>query len=38
MSQEEAARLLEALGIDEQKLLEERFRARGRRVDVEKDW
>jgi Ca-activated chloride channel family protein len=38
MSREEAARLLEALGIDEQKLLEERFRARGRRVDVEKDW
>jgi Ca-activated chloride channel homolog len=38
MSPEEAARLLEALGNDEQKLLRERFRARGRRVDVEKDW
>jgi tetratricopeptide (TPR) repeat protein len=38
MSREEAARLLEALGSDEQKLLQERFRARGRRVDVEKDW
>jgi Ca-activated chloride channel family protein len=38
MSPEEAQRLLEALGIDEQKLLKERFRARGRRVDVEKDW
>jgi Ca-activated chloride channel homolog len=38
MSPEEAARLLEALGNDEQKLLQERFRARGRRTDVEKDW
>lgn len=38
MSAEEAARLLEALGNDEQKLLRERFRSRGRRVDVEKDW
>ncbi|HWN80485.1 MAG TPA: VWA domain-containing protein, partial [Candidatus Udaeobacter sp.] len=38
MSPDEAQRLLEALGIDEQKLLKERFRARGRRVDVEKDW
>ena len=38
MTPEEAARLLEALGNDEQKLLRERFRARGRRVDVEKDW
>jgi len=38
MTAEEAARLLEALGNDEQKLLRERFRARGRRVDVEKDW
>jgi Ca-activated chloride channel family protein len=38
MSQEEAARLLEALGNDERKLLKERFRSRGRRVNVDKDW
>jgi Ca-activated chloride channel family protein len=38
MTAEEAARLLDALGNDEQKLLRERFRARGRRVDVDKDW
>lgn len=38
MTAAEAARLLEALGNDEQQLLRERFRARGRRVDVEKDW
>ncbi len=38
MTAAEAARLLEALGDDEQQLLRERFRARGRRVDVEKDW
>jgi Ca-activated chloride channel family protein len=38
MSAAEAARLLEALGNDERRLLKERFRSRGRRVDVEKDW
>jgi len=38
MTAAEAARLLEALGNEEQELLRERFRARGRRVDVEKDW
>jgi Ca-activated chloride channel family protein len=38
MSAAEAARLLEALGNDERRLLQERFRSRGRRIDVEKDW
>jgi hypothetical protein len=38
MSPEDAQRLLEALGTDEQELLRDRFRARSRRLDVEKDW
>ncbi len=38
MSAAEAEQLLEALGNEEKELLQERFRARGRKVDVEKDW